>query len=150
MLTCIPSFVLQNTQVTAQLRQVGHQVPGATLNHYTLNPAVSVEETLRDVTPEEVSDGWRGRCVYGCVGRDLGGGPRVWACMPTSEPLTPPHCTANPTTQVCMYESMCAGVRRLLDEGIDLVGKVEALAPPKVEAVLASNLQRLLQQRQER
>lgn len=49
-----------------------------------------------------------------------------------------------------MYESMCAGVRRLLDEGIDLVGKVGAFAPGKLEPVLASNLQRLLQQRQER
>lgn len=49
-----------------------------------------------------------------------------------------------------MYESMCAGVRRLLDEGIDLVGRVAVFSPSKIEPLLASNLRTLLQQRQAR
>lgn len=46
----------QNNQVIAQLRQVGRQVPGAVVEHWALNPSVSVDEVLRDVTPEEVSE----------------------------------------------------------------------------------------------
>ena len=49
-----------------------------------------------------------------------------------------------------MYESMCAGVRRLMDEGIQIVGKVHSFHPARIEPILARNLQSLLQNRQNR
>jgi hypothetical protein len=52
--------------------------------------------------------------------------------------------------QVCMYESMCAGVRRLLDEGINLVGKVASFSPARIDPILQTNLQTLAARRSER
>ena len=45
---------------------------------------------------------------------------------------------------------MCAGVRRLLDEGINLVGKVAVLSPANIEAVLIERLTRLVEERKAR
>ena len=45
---------------------------------------------------------------------------------------------------------MVAGIRRLLDEGINIVGKVASFAPNRIEPILARNLQSLLRDRQTR
>jgi transcription initiation factor TFIID subunit 1 len=52
--------------------------------------------------------------------------------------------------EVCIFESMCSGVRRLLSEGISIVGRVTSFAPARIEPILARNLQCLLQDRQAR
>ncbi len=52
--------------------------------------------------------------------------------------------------QVCVYESMCAGVRRLLDEGIHLVGRIGFFDPVRIEQILGVKLQSLVKQRKER
>jgi hypothetical protein len=51
---------------------------------------------------------------------------------------------------MCVYESMVAGVRRLLDEGISLVGRVAYFRPECVEPILSRNLQRLVEIREDR
>lgn len=136
----------QNAVVNANLRRVGQAVD-AQHSLWALGAGVSVDEVLREVSPEEVGGSFRllGGLIW-LVGWLVG-----W--VGKSCPLSHHHLNDDPPsapTQVCLYESMCAGVRRLLDEGINLVGKVGSFDASRIQPILASNLQSLLRDRQAR
>jgi hypothetical protein len=63
----------QSVLVMAQLRQVAHELRDAMAGHWALNASVSVDEVLREITPEEVrwSVDWCLQGVGGAFESDL-------------------------------------------------------------------------------